>query len=94
MNHAQAQYFLAGCYAKAIGVKYDKELARVWMAIAKVNGSKLAEDFLAKAGWTVTADEERAILGMLNGGKSPTVEPSGNLKFALECIAEHRGKVE
>jgi hypothetical protein len=31
---------------------------------------------------------------VLNGRKPPTVELSGNLKFALECIAEHRGKVE
>ena len=93
LNYARAQYFLAGCYAKAIGVEYDKESARVWMAIAKVNGNKAAGDFLAKAGWTVSLDEERAIREMLNEGKT-SMELSGNLKFALEGIAEYKRKVE
>ena len=64
------------------------------MAIAKVNGSKAAEDFLAKAGWSVSSDEERAILGTLNDGRSPTVELSRNLKFALESIAGHIRKLK
>ena len=93
MNYARAQYFLAGCYAKAIGVKYDKESARVWMAIAKVNGNKAAGDFLSKARWTISSDEERAIREMLNEGKT-SMELSGNLKFALEGIAEYKRKVE
>jgi len=84
-NYARAQYFLAGCYAKAIGVKYDKELARVWMAIAKVNGSKFAEDFLAKAGWTVSPDEERAIREVIKDGDTD-VSISGSLKSALQEI--------
>ena len=86
LNYAQAQYFLAGCYAKGIGVKYDKESARVWMAIAKVNGSKAAGDFLAKAGWVVSSDEERAIREILKNGSSD-VSISVKLKSALQEIA-------
>ena len=86
LNYAQAQYFLAGCYAKGIGVKYDKESARVWMAIAKVNGSKAAGDFLAKAGWVVSSDEERAIREIQKNG-SPDVSISVKLKSALQEIA-------
>ena len=85
MNYAQAQYFLAGCYAKGIGVKYDKESVRVWMAIAKVNGSKAAGDFLAKAGWSVSSDEERAIREILKNGSSD-VSISVKLKSALQEI--------
>ena len=89
LNYAQAQYFLAGCYAKGIGVKYDKESARVWMAIAKVNGSKAAGDFLAKAGWVVSLDEERAISEVLQDGK--LAEPvSGKLREALQSIIRYK----
>ena len=55
------------------------------MAIAKVNGSKAAEDFLAKAGWVVSSDEERAIREVIKDGDTD-VSISGSLKSALQEI--------
>ena len=55
------------------------------MAIAKVNGNEAAGDFLAKAGWTVSPDEERAIREVIKDGDTD-VSISGSLKSALQEI--------
>ena len=92
MNCAQAQYFLGGCYVKSIGTRYDKEKARVWMMIAMANGSRAAGEFLKKADWVPSPEEERGIHEMLKGGKT-TALLSGSLRAALREVVGRSGGV-
>ena len=85
LNHARAQYLLGGCYAKAIGVKYDREQSRLWMIMAKVNGDRAAADFLSKAGWSVSADEEAAVREILETGNSDRAISAALRQIATKC---------
>jgi TPR repeat protein len=88
---SRAQYLLGGCYAKSVGTRYDRELSRIWMAVAEVNGSRAAADFLAKAQWPVSDAECRAIGEMLLSGE--TAEPiSEDMKSVLKSIYDNRAR--